>query len=289
MKTRPTGTRETPRRCADWARWRANTHGVELLEAEFTTHVYERHIHESYALGVTLSGVQRFWCRGATRDSTAGDVIAINPGEAHDGESGTNVSYSYRMIYVPLEVMRAFVQDATERQPIDIHVVAPLFTNPWLARQLDAAWHALADPSRMLAGEELLSTALFRIHAGHPRLQLPPEVHLDMRALWRVRDYLHARIEDDVRVGELAQVAAMSRFRLTRQFQQAFGLPLHAYHLHLRLEESKRRLRSGVPAVRVAADLGFADQSHFHRRFNGAFGMTPDAWRRAAQGEPAES
>ena len=40
---------------------------------------------------------------------------------------------------------------------------------------------------------------------------------------------------------ELAAIASMSRFQLTRQFQQAFGLPLHAYHLHVRLEEAKRR------------------------------------------------
>jgi AraC family chemosensory pili system transcriptional regulator ChpD len=66
---------------------------------------------------------------------------------------------------------------------------------------------------------------------------------------------------------------------LTRQFEQAYGLPLHAYHLHLRLLEAKRRLRTGVPIAAVAADLGFADQSHLHRRFKGAFGMTPGEWR----------
>ena len=73
----------------------------------------------------------------------------------------------------------------------------------------------------------------------------------------------------------------MSRFQLTRQFERAYGMPLHAYHVHLRLVEAKQRLRSGALIATVAADLGFADQSHLHRRFKGAFGMTPGEWRNA--------
>lgn len=53
-----------------------------------------------------------------------------------------------------------------------------------------------------------------------------------------------------------------------------------AQQVHLRLAEAKRRLGAGVPIAAVAADLGFADQSHLHRRFKGAFGMTPGEWRR---------
>lgn len=63
----------------------AGRRGVELLEAHFTRHVYDRHMHDTYAVGITLRGVQRFWCRGAVHDSTPGDVIVINPGEVHDG------------------------------------------------------------------------------------------------------------------------------------------------------------------------------------------------------------
>lgn len=265
----------------EWAHWHANKHGVELLEAGFVKHVYERHIHESYAVGITLSGVQRFWCRGETHNSIPGHVIAINPGDAHDGRSGTSDGYSYRMIYVPVELIRSFVQDITERSRADMSISAPLLKDPVLASQLSAAWEAMFDDSRMLAGVNLLSQALFRL-SRYCGLRAPLDTHLNLGALCRVRDYLHAQVGEDVRVAELVQMAEMSRFRLTRQFERAFGLPLHAYHLQVKLEEGKRRLRSQASIARIAADLGFADQSHFHRRFKGAFGMTPDAWRRAA-------
>jgi AraC-like DNA-binding protein len=56
------------------------------------------------------------------------------------------------------------------------------------------------------------------------------------------------------------------------------GLPLHAYHMQLRLHEARRRLRAGDAIAAVALDLGFADQSHLNRRFKGAFGVAPGAY-----------
>src|SRR5215204_6922432 len=141
--TRSDSASETSRQRPEWARWHATTHGVELLEAEFVSHVYERHIHETYAVGVTLKGVQRFWCRGATRDSTAGNIIVINPGDVHDGESGNEAAYAYRMIYVPVALMRSFVEDATERAPTDMNVSTPLLRDALLADEVNAAWAAL--------------------------------------------------------------------------------------------------------------------------------------------------
>ena len=92
-----------------------NVYGVELLEAQFERHVYERHMHDTYAIGVTLRGVQRFWCCGATRNSMPGDVIMIPPGTVHDGQSGSAGGYRYLMFYVPLSLVRDMIEDALER------------------------------------------------------------------------------------------------------------------------------------------------------------------------------
>src|SRR5262245_64370771 len=69
-------------------RWARGSEGIELLEAAFDKFTYDRHTHDTYAIGVTLHGVQRFSCRNATHDSRPGDVMIINPGEVHDGRSG---------------------------------------------------------------------------------------------------------------------------------------------------------------------------------------------------------
>ena len=258
------------------ARWRTCEHGVELLDASFRSHVYERHMHDTYAIGVTLRGIQSFWCRGAIRDSSPGDIVAINPGEAHDGKSGTDDGYAYRMIYVPVECLRGIVDDAIEHRGEDVFASAPILKDPVLAERLLAAWISMAEPTRSFSGDAVLYDALLALVVRHAGVR-PVHRHVDQRVMQRVREYLHSRVEERIRVQELADLAGMSRFQLTRQFRQAFGLPLHAFHLHLKLVEGKRRLQRGAPIAQVASELGFSDQSHFHRRFKGMFGVTPNA------------
>ena len=47
------------------------------------------HRHDSYAIGVTLRGVQSFGYRGTTEHSEAGCAFVIHPDEKHDGRAGT--------------------------------------------------------------------------------------------------------------------------------------------------------------------------------------------------------
>ena len=254
--------------------------GVELLHAQFDRHIYDRHMHETYAIGVTLRGVQRFWCRGATRDSLPGDVIVIHPGEAHDGRSGAPGGYAYRMFYVTTALFDSLRAGAGEASP-DLGAWAPVLHDPNLSKQLDMCWRAMAAAPNSLAADELLLESvgvLVRRHMG-ARADRPAPVN--EAVLRRVRQRLHEALERPVGLRELADMASMSRFQLTRQFQKRYGLPLHAYHLHLRLEEAKRRLAEGQAISIVAAELGFVDQSHLHRRFKGWFGLTPGQWRAA--------
>lgn len=265
----------------DWSRWCTAADGVELLDAAFERHVYDRHMHDTYAIGYTLRGVQRFWCRGETHDSTPGQVIVLNPGDVHDGRSGSAGGYAYRMFYLPVPLVREIARDALERPVPEMDAETSLLTDTELCRQLDEAWRAMVRGPHSLAADERLHRSIATLATRAAGLHPPAPTAIDAPALARVRDHLHAHVDAAVRVRELAALASMSRFQLSRQFQRAYGLPLHAYHLHVRLAESKRRLRAGVPIASVAADLGFSDQSHFHRRFTGAFGVTPAAWHRS--------
>ena len=57
--------------------------------------------------------------------------------------------------------------------------------------------------------------------------------------------------------------------------QRRFGLPPHQYLIQLRVDAARRLLAAKVPASEVAADVGFADQSHFVRRFKAILDVTP--------------
>jgi AraC-like DNA-binding protein len=267
-------------RTGEWARYRTGSDGIELLEAAFERHVYDRHTHHTYAIGVTLRGIQRFWCAGVTHDSHAGDVITINPGEAHDGRSGMAGGYAYQMMYVSADTLRQAMEEALERPFAGVDFRAPLVHDRALAVALKQTWRAMAGAPRSLAADDLLQRSLVLLAKHLGGEHRPPAAGRNAAAIRRVRDYMHEHLERPVSAPELAKVAGLSRFQLTRQFQKMYGLPLHAYHLQVRLEQAKCDLRKGQPIAAVAANLGFSDQSHLHRRFQRSFGVAPGEWRK---------
>jgi AraC-like DNA-binding protein len=273
-----------PHRWRESVKSRITADGVEFFEATYHTHTFDRHIHDTYAVGVTLTGVQQFSCRGRRHEGTRGCVLSIAPGDAHDGNSGTGDPYSYRMIYVPLRLVQRVLDDACERPVRATHFSdAPLFHDPRLAQSVSRAWASMDRAPVLDAAAEFLYEPIVNLSATMGGLRLPAESRVALPALLRVKEFLHANLDRDVKASELASLAGLSRFVLTRQFKRMFGLPIHGYHLHLRLQESRRRLRGGAAIADVAAGLGFSDQSHFNHRFKGAFGITPAQWRQAAQ------
>src|SRR5258706_5762406 len=74
--------------------------GVELFRAWLSGEAYDKHRHDTYAIGVTDAGVQVFDYRGAGRASTPGEVVVLHPDEVHDGRAGAAAGFGYRIVYV---------------------------------------------------------------------------------------------------------------------------------------------------------------------------------------------
>jgi|SRR5690625_498007 len=80
-----------------------------------------------------------------------------------------------------------------------------------------------------------------------------------------------------VRVEDLAAELGWSRKRLWTRFRSQIGLaPKRAAKL-VRFGHAAHRLAAGDSAAQVAAECGYADQSHFHREVLALTAMTPTA------------
>ncbi|MFE1599372.1 AraC family transcriptional regulator [Methylobacterium sp. ID0610] len=100
-----------------------------------------------------------------------------------------------------------------------------------------------------------------------------------------VADYVDENLDRSLSLADLAGVAGLSLFHFTRAFRCAFGCPPHVYVVQRRLASAKRLLaRPGIPLKVVAAQCGFADQSHMTRLFRRLLGVTPAEYRRQAVG-----
>jgi AraC-like DNA-binding protein len=80
-----------------------------------------------------------------------------------------------------------------------------------------------------------------------------------------------------VRVEQLAAEAGWSRKRLWARFRSQIGLTPKGAARLVRFDRAARLLAAGRSAAMVAADSGYADQSHLHREVLAFTGMTPAA------------
>ncbi|MFI6510997.1 helix-turn-helix domain-containing protein [Streptosporangium sp. NPDC050855] len=80
-----------------------------------------------------------------------------------------------------------------------------------------------------------------------------------------------------VRVDTLAAEVGWSRKRLWSRFRSQIGLPPKRAARLVRFDHAAHRLVAGGDAARVAAESGYADQSHLHRDTVAFTGVTPAA------------
>lgn len=247
--------------------------GVERIEARFHGNGFSPHRHDTYALGLTLYGVQTFRYRGAERFSKPGNVIVLHPDEVHDGAAGTEDGLIYRMIYLPPDLIGA----ADGHRRTLPFVADPVVTDASLGQALaDILGDLDHEPGDLVMDDVVtrMAAGLFRQAGG----QQKPTTAAAQTAILRARDFLESHCDAMVRSETLEAVTGLDRYELARQFRRLLGTSPHRYLVMRRLDRAKRLLAAGGTLADAALDAGFADQAHFTRHFRKTFGITPGRW-----------
>jgi AraC-like DNA-binding protein len=261
--------------------------GIESLRAHFSGHAYDPHDHDDMLIGYTEQGVQRFQCHRSLHTSVPGRAILIEPGALHDGHAPDASGFTYAMLYLP----QAWVEQAARRlnmaglSGVEAAFGQTLVDDPRLVAAIRQAFFALYGDEGRLARDQTLDRLLTQL-GGQLREPLPTGEQTAPPALARVRDALHEQMDGNLGLDELAGIAGIDRFRLTRLFQRTFGTSPHAYLVRVRLRAARKLLAIGRTPAQVAAEVGFADQSHLGRWFRRAYRMTPAAYRRMCTNVP---
>jgi len=270
--------------------WIASTRpagGLELFRARFAGEAYRKHRHDTYAIGVTDSGVQVFDYKGATRASLPGQVVVLHPDESHDGRAGTVAGFGYRIVYVEPALVAEAVRGLRGRPCPLPFVREPVSNSAALSDAVEQAFRVELEP---LAIDNLVVDLANGLLAGEGTGAGP---HLsrgvDVAAVERARQYLDVERTRVVRSAELESITGLTRYDLCRQFRLRCGTSPYRYLLMRRLEFARDRIREGHPLAEIAIDAGFADQAHLTRVFKSAFGLTPARYRALGHGGAAEA
>jgi AraC-like DNA-binding protein len=256
--------------------------GAEAIESS-SSHVFGRHSHEQYGIGLILTGGQTSRSGRGMVEALAGDLIMVNPGEVHDGAPVGGASRSWRMLYLDPALVDAAARDIGPGGSRDYAFLHPAVTNAPMATRFSRLYAAVTaagddDVSILLREQSLLGLLNELGRSGKQKAE-----HGVAAGIAHARSLIDDAPEAAVSLACLAAASGLSRFQLVRQFARATGFTPHAYLLQRRVQAARRMIGTGSPLAEAALASGFADQSHMTRIFVRTYGMTPGAYAAASR------
>lgn len=123
---------------------------------------------------------------------------------------------------------------------------------------------------------QTLAMHLLRNYAVNQPASATPSNGLPKYKLQQATDYIHDALDQDLSLSDLAALLQMSPFHFARLFKQSTGLAPHQFIIRCRVERAKELLlHSPLGIADIAAEVGFANQSHLNRHFKRLLGVTP--------------
>jgi AraC family transcriptional regulator len=124
-------------------------------------------------------------------------------------------------------------------------------------------------------------TQVLVIHLLRHYSTLTQTIPSDDRSLTQIQlqqaiDYVHAHLNRDLSLAELASVVNISPTYFASLFKQAIGISPHQYVIQQRVEQAKLMLsKTDLAIADIALQVGFSSQSHLTQQFKRITGMTP--------------
>jgi AraC family transcriptional regulator len=212
----------------------------------------------------------------------AGQVMLCARREWHNISWNKGISVlSIRIPDSPL--MRAARERLTGRS--DENVPKPLITDDRLRHLLFALD---AERARGYSAGKLfvdcIETALVNILITSFNIFTPRSMHgkggLAPQVLRRVVEFIHANIDKQIGLKDLADCAGLSVSHFSFRFRASTNQSPHQYMLRLRVERSKELLTdSRLSVLDVGLEVGFRNQQHFATVFRNSVGVPPSVYR----------
>lgn len=252
--------------------------GVELRRGFQVLSPVGRHWHDEYQLCSIEGGGGELRHRGVAHPTPAGSLFVVSPGELHANMSREAEGCSFRTMYLRPDLLaQASRQLGVAGLP---DFARPMVHDRDLIASYRSAHRAMETGAPRLEREtgvlQLLVTLVERYASGSRAAR---RMGREREAVRKAREYLSGHFRDPVSLGELARVAGLSPFHLTRVFRQEVGLPPHAYQNQLRVHYARSLIETGQPLSLAAQMAGFSDQSHLARQFRRTFAVPPGAYR----------
>ena len=249
--------------------------GFQVTDALFGVFSSARHAHDQALCSVTLEGRWQEILGARSLASVPGCTLLKPAGEPHRDRAERSGARVLLIEVDTIEADRVHHCGGLWIRPAQLHDPTVSALGWRLAHELrrrDTASQLMVEGMVL----ELLGTAARASSVSRER-RVPPWLE-------EAREYVHARFREPVRIADIACVVDVHPIRLARAFPTYFGVALGDYVRHLRLGWVAEQLATTErPIADIAADAGYADQSHLTRVFKRHWNSTPREYRLATK------
>lgn len=232
------------------------------------------HAHRNPRFVFVLDGRFAETCDGRPRTCEPRTLLIRPPGEAHSEDFCYGDAACLSIELPPSWIDGPAAATASLARSVQLRGMGIARITAKLRREMQHA-----DTASALAIEAAVLDALVEsMRSGHGAAEKPRE----LAWLARVVEILHARFTEPLLLSQVAAEAGIHPVHLARTFRRRYGTSVGEYLRNLRIEHARQALRtSDAPLAQIAAQAGFADQSHFSNAFKRATGRTPGEFRAA--------
>ncbi|HEY0005544.1 MAG TPA: helix-turn-helix domain-containing protein [Pyrinomonadaceae bacterium] len=242
-----------------------------------------------YAALFLLAGEADYETGPDTGRLAEGDALLLDPGTA------AHASAQQQTEYLSLIIAPSLMLDCAARTRLVAPGSSVSFRFPVVEQDRRLA-RLSADLAEELwqeeAGQEMVIAALVEqlmVHLlrHHSNIRRSAELELSRvglvdRRIRRAVELMHARLDRELPLEEIAAAAYLSPFHFARLFKKLTGASPHAYLATLRTARAQTLLaETDLSITEISTRVGYSSPSHFTKAFRQATGLTPRAFRAA--------
>lgn len=256
--------------------WRnASFNDIELQRGSFVRHHrVSDHFHDSYQFILVEDGGRHFRYRHSGENVGCGQLTLVQPGEIHSGICSPDLGSSFLTLHLPSE----YITKLESNLAIELERL-PFAIGDETARRFFRCLHAELESGldRAELDELILKFigSICRFSIGKATRIVPPREKME-----RARLYIREHHHKSWSLEQIAELSCLSKCHFVREFTKTYGTSPIVYRNAMRISQARRLLAEGAAPIALAAELGFADQSHFGRVFKTHTGFTPAAYQK---------
>lgn len=238
---------------------------------------YALHSHEIFSIGAITDGTSIYINGSQALQVSTGDVVIINPQQAHACNPIGDQRWSYIMFYIDAAWLGKLQQEIVGGDGCFIPFTQVLSRDPELFGGLNRLYELLIDPLRCHLEKQIALVEYFSdLQTSLGNTPVTPYEHPRLAA---AAAFINAHCTQPLTLEAICQEAALSPSYLIRAFKQRYGMTPHAYLVNQRIQFGHRLLKRGYPIAAAASESGFADQAHFQRTFKLLLAATPGQYQ----------